>query len=89
MATFKFIGEDFERTFVEVDAKPHAAPTVEIITSGLANLVFINGMRVGHVLQADTSQPEGEICPQVTLKLHVDKLTVRAVDREEWKRLAG
>lgn len=83
----KLAGEDVERVFHEKAPETKEAPVVELVTTGVGGLLFIDGRRVNGVLDIQFPSGPGQIAPQVVLTIHAKQVIQRTVSGEEYKRL--
>lgn len=84
--------DDLDRAAKEIadilfGIQPSGPPKVEIITTGIRNLVFINGHRINHVLDIQHPVSRDEFGPQLILRIHADEIVHRTVSDDEFKRL--
>lgn len=61
---------------------------VEVVTAGVASLLFINGHRVDRVTEIDTAQLRDELSPRVRFTLNPEEILIRQVSGDEFRRLA-
>ena len=54
-------------------------PRVDIVIEGFSKLVYINGHRINGVLDIELPNKQGEIGPQIVLRIVADEIVQRTV----------
>ncbi len=62
---------------------------VEIVTSGFHSLVFVNGRRIGDVLEIELPVGSDHVGPQIGLKFLASQIVQRSVTKKEFDQLKG
>lgn len=89
MSGFRYhpLESDLEFEIASAPSPAREKHHVQIVSNGGRKLIFIDGLMLSHVLDINVPLGIGEISPQVTIKFHPERVTLRDVGNAEFKAM--
>ena len=86
--TYRPIEGGPDHIVVGIPAKrPSGGHKIDIVTAGIAKLIYLDGKRLHQVTDVDLPLSGGDLCPSIGLRLWADQVNVRKVNDAEYKAL--
>ena len=86
--TYRPIEGGPDHVVVGIPAKrPSGGHKIDIVTAGIAKLIYLDGKRLRQVTDADMPLSGDDLCPSISLRFWADQVNVRKVSEAEYKAL--